>query len=173
MVPMRRQAQLHKGFSLLELLLAVSVLGIMSGIALPSFLRQWEDARLNAANRALSSWLDDQRRKAIQNSSPCDISIDTSQARAISQCDFENGTGSSLKLPSVIDQGEGLTLSINQGDSSWSFSPRGTTTTTTKLHLSIDGSEDLGRCLSLSAPLGLIRTARLKTEGICDYTTPY
>ena len=170
---MKRQAQLDKGFSLLELLLAVSVLGIMSGIALPSFLRQWEDTRLNAANRALSSWLDDQRRKAIQNSSPCDISIDTSQARAISQCDFENGTGSSLKLPSVINQGEGLTLSINQGDSSWSFSPRGTTTTTTELRLSLDGSKDLGRCLSLSAPLGLIRTARLKPEGVCDYTTPY
>ena len=169
---MKRQAQLDKGFSLLELLLAVSVLGIMSGIALPSFLRQWEDTRLNAANRALSSWLDDQRRKAIQNSSPCDISIDTSQARAISQCDFENGMGSSLKLPSVIDQG-GFNALYQSRRFLLELLSRGTTTTTTELHLSLDGSEDLGRCLSLSAPLGLIRTARLKTEGVCDYTTPY
>ena len=170
---MRKKALIDKGFSLLELLLAVSILGIISGITLPSFLRQWEDTRLNAANKALSSWLDDQRRKAIQNSSPCDISIDISQASAISQCDFESAPGSSLEIPSAIDQGEGLTLSINQGDSSWSFSPRGTTTTTTELRISLEGSQDLGRCLSLSAPLGLIRTARLTTEGICDYTTPY
>ena len=170
---MRKKALLDNGFSLLELLLAVSILGIISGITLPSFLRQWEDTRLNAANKALSSWLDDQRRKAIQNSSPCDISINTSQASATAQCDFEGATGSSLVLPSTIDQGEGLTLSINQGDSSWSFSPRGTTTTTTELRIGLDGSQDLGRCLSLSAPLGLIRTARLTTGGICDYTTPY
>ena len=170
---MKRQARLDSGFSLLELLLAASIIGLISGITLPSFFRQWEDTRLNAANKALSSWLDDQRRKAIQNASPCDISIDTSQASATAQCDFESTAGSSLDLPSAIDQGEGLTLSINQGASSWSFSPRGTTTTSTELRLSLDGSEDLGRCLSLSAPLGLIRTARLTTEGACDYTTPY
>ena len=170
---MKRKALLDKGFSLLELLLAVSILGIISGITLPSFLRQWEDTRLNAANKVLSSWLDDQRRKAIQNSSPCDITINTSQASATSQCDFESTTGSSLDLPSEIEQGDGLAISISQGDSSWSFSPRGTTTTSTELRLSLDGSEDLGRCLSLSAPLGLIRTARLTREGACDYTTPY
>ena len=163
----------NRGFSLLELLLAVSIIGIISSITLPSFFRQWEDTRLNAANKALSSWLDDQRRKAIQNSSPCDITINANQASATSQCDFESTTGSSLDLPSEIEQSDGLTLSINQGNSSWSFSPRGTTASSTELRLSLDGSQDLGRCLSLSAPLGLIRTARLTTEGICDYTTPY
>jgi len=170
---MKRKAWLDNGFSLLELLLVASILGITTGISLPSFFRQWEDARLNAANKTLRSWLDDQRRKAIQNSSPCDITINASKASVSSQCDFESTAGSSLELPSAIDQGEGLTLSINQGDSSWSFSPRGTTTSTTELRLGLDGSQDLGRCLSLSAPLGVIRTARLTTEGVCDYTTPY
>jgi len=170
---MKRQARLDKGFSLLELLLAVSIIGIITGISLPSFFRQWEDTRLNAANKRLSSWLDDQRRKAIQNTSPCDININTSQASATAQCDFESTTGSNLDLPSEIEQSNGLTLSIHQGDSSWSFSPRGTTTTSTELRLSLDGSEDLGRCLSLSAPLGLIRTARLTREGACDYNTSY
>ena len=170
---MIKSTQSNKGFSLLELLLAVSIIGIISSITLPSFFREWEDTRLNAANKALSSWLDDQRRKAIQNSSPCDITINANQVSATSQCDFESAIGSSLDLPSQIEQTDGLTLSINQGISSWSFSPRGTTTTSTELRLSLDGSQDLGRCLSLSAPLGLIRTARLTTEGTCDYTTAY
>ena len=59
MVPMIKSTQSNKGFSLLELLLAVSIIGIISSITLPSFFREWEDTRLNAANKALSSWLDD------------------------------------------------------------------------------------------------------------------
>ena len=170
---MTKKTLQNKGFALTELLVVVSIIGIISSITLPSFFRQWEDTRLNAANKVLSSWLDDQRRKAIQNSAPCDITINTSKASATSQCVFESTTGSSLDLPAEIEQGDGLAISISQGDSSWSFSPRGTTTSSTELRLSLDGSQDLGRCLSLSAPLGLIRTARLTTEGICDYTTPH
>ena len=70
------------GFTLVELLIATSILGILSGLAIPSFFRQWEDERLNAANKTLVAWVDDQRKRAIQNSIPCDVTFDLTNAIA-------------------------------------------------------------------------------------------
>ena len=169
---MKKQSTISpSGFTLVELLIATAILGILSGLAIPSFFRQWEDERLNSANKTLAAWVDDQRKRALQNSIPCDVTFDLTNAIASSKCDHETTIGESLDLRSLISNSNGINMSMVEGTNLWTFSPRGTTTSAAELQLTLTGSDDLGRCLRLMAPLGLLRSGRLNQEGQCDYTT--
>ena len=163
----------NSGFSITELVLVVFVIGLTAGLSYPSFKRQLDNFTLNSGNRILSSWIDDQRRKAIQNSSPCDITINSSEVSASSQCDFENTTGSIINLVSEIDRGDELNISLTQGNATWTFSPRGTTRSTVELRIGLNNSEVNEKCLLVREPLGLVQIARLTDGGVCEHNTRY
>jgi len=46
----KKQNALQKGFTLVELLIVVVILGLLSGVALPNFLSQADKARVASAN---------------------------------------------------------------------------------------------------------------------------
>ena len=66
----------QNGFTLIELLVTVSIIGILSGVALVNFSKTWMDQRLLSTTRDLENWLNAQRRDAINNSLTCTIQFD-------------------------------------------------------------------------------------------------
>jgi type IV fimbrial biogenesis protein FimT len=61
-----------RGFSMVELLVLVAIIGIVSAFALPSFVTYWQGATLRAGAEELMTVLNDARQLAIaQNNSVC------------------------------------------------------------------------------------------------------
>ena len=172
---MKNQAKCEQGFSLLELIIVVMLIGLISGIALPSLLSRWDDERLNAASKISVAWLDDLRRKAIQHSTVCRATWDDMETKLRGQCDNNPSSIMVLNLKSEINNSEKLRLSPEpDSPTTWIFTPRGTSTTSGQVKFSVLGDpHDQGRCLRLSAPLGLIRAARQTPTGECDFTTNF
>ncbi len=160
------------GFTLIELIVTVSILGIMSSFALPPVFRQLQNERLNSATKTLAAWIDDQRKRAIQQSSPCDLEFNLTDASISSECDNDS-TVQTLNLRDQLSNSDTLILSITEGANNWTFTPRGTAIATAEVQLSFKETNELGRCIRLTAPLGLIRSARQNREGKCDYTTAF
>ena len=162
----------QEGFTMPELLTAIVIIGILSSLAIPSFLGRWEDERLNSATKLASSWLEDLRRKAIQNSTVCRAVIDNAAATFTGTCDHQPTKSSILDLHQEIANTNGLTFTSQNGSpSTWVFTPRGTTTTDGDLRINLLGSNH-SRCLRLLEPLASLRTGKVRS-GLCVYTTNY
>jgi prepilin-type N-terminal cleavage/methylation domain-containing protein len=167
------------GFSLVELLVVVAILGLLSGLALPTFLRNWEDERLKASSTLLAGWLDDVRRQAMQQSEPCRISIDVTSATFGPAATNNCGSFNSLQLRREVDRNEQLQVQLTGTTPSlWVFTPRGTIANakgsgSLDLQLSqANGTPGLIRCLRVLVPLGLIRSGKLRND-TCDSTTAF
>jgi prepilin-type N-terminal cleavage/methylation domain-containing protein len=169
---MSRTKQPEPGFSLPELIVIMAITGILAGLAIPNFTRNWQDERLNSANKQTIAWLDDLRRKAIQQSSPCSMEISNSPALLTGSCQNLPDQISTLNLSAEIANMDQLTFTLaSNSPSTWIFTPRGTTTTDAELRMTLAGS-DLGRCIRLLEPLGLLRSGKLRSS-TCVYTTSY
>lgn len=180
----------------MELLVTVSILGILAGFSAVAFSRNWRDERLKAASRETSAWLDEVRRLAIQKATPCRIeinptnvslSLNPSSTMATEFCSEQ--LIAPLTLRSKVSNVQELSLcsgdiqtadpanaelncDANQsGTSSLIFTPRGTATSGLLLKLGLpEASSD--RCIAVLAPLGQIRSGKATAAG-CDFTTAY
>ena len=159
----------EQGFSLVELMVVTSIIGLISGISLPLLTRNLENEQLNAATKVAAAWLDDIRRQAIQNTTPCRVVVDSAGATLNGSCDDLATSSSSLDLTDEIQSSQPITLSrTDAGTSEIVFTPRGTATSGAELELSFVGSP-LGRCLRVMAPLGLVRLGQ-RIDSACRFS---
>ncbi len=174
------------GFSLPELLVAMAIAGILSGIGFALYQRQWQSERTQAAGRELAARLDELRRRAQQKAGACHVAIDpaaTTLGPAAANTSACSDFGS-LNLRAVVQGATDLVLCVQALDSTAAcstatagttlvFTPRGTATTSALLRLHRPG-DSRDRCVAIVAPLGLIRSGRASAAGgSCDFTTAF
>lgn len=184
------------GFTLVELLIAMAVLGILSGISMVAFTRNWRDERLKGASRASAGWLDEARRLAVQKATPCRITVNRAtgqlslEPNPLNPSEFCAATNlSPLTISSAVQNGKDIRLcsttlasvdaaqtslscsSPQSGSDSLVFTPRGTATSSLLIQLNFpQASAD--RCIAVIAPMGQIRSGRV-AGGSCDFTTAF
>ncbi|WP_411876639.1 Tfp pilus assembly protein FimT/FimU [Vulcanococcus limneticus] len=182
------------GFSIVELLVTVAVIGILGGIVIPTGITAYRIQRVNAVVTDLAGWLDEVRASADTNNISCRVSI-TSSASLRSQDIVATataitpgtttaasgvvcGSGNPMRLPGV---GGSSTYSVATSFSNnlFYFTQRGAISTdntaglakssgTTDANLSIrisaDGQPPM-RCIRLTGMLGLVRLGLNNTTG--------
>jgi len=65
----------NKGFSLIETLIIVVIVGILAAIAIPSFVGSFDRVQLNQAVAEVRGILQEAQRQAIRNSQPCGVTL--------------------------------------------------------------------------------------------------
>ena len=188
MILKREKRNGDAGFSLLELMAVVVIVGILSGLAIPSFQRNWQQERLKAATREAATWLEDVRLRAVQQSQTCVIQVIDSTATLQPISDTNSCTNiRALNLRNTVQNAKQLArcsqtvpIPSNEECNSKSaqatpteitFTPRGTVSQggLIKLHF----SETIpNRCIAITQPLGMVRQGIERSTG-CNYNTAF
>lgn len=188
MILIQRQRWKEFGFSLIELLIVVIIVGILSGLAMPSFQRNWRQERLKAATREAAAWLEDVRLRAVQQSQICVVEIIDESAILRTKSGANGCTNiAPLNLRTKVQNSQQLVLcsqtELTPSNTSCTSSqsqatpteivitPRGTVFQggLIKFHFSESVSN---RCIAVTQPLGMIRQGIERSTG-CDYNTAF
>lgn len=182
------------GFTAIELLVTIAVLGIVGGIAIPAGLNAFRTQQVNAAASELTGWLDEVRTSTETNNISCRVTITTSgslgaqdivaTATAITPgtttpaAGVVCGTGNPMRLPGIGGSGT-YSVATSFTNNQFFFTQRGAISTdntaglakssgTTDANLSIRiSSAGLPpmRCVRLTGMLGLVRLGVNNTTG--------
>ncbi len=182
------------GFTLIELVITVSIIGILSSIALVNLSSTWSKNRLLATTRDLKMWLSEQRSYAKTQNITCLITIDHINQRLVStrylgQSNQSCKGGRSESKEDIFDLAENFgnasdklsLISTPSTDPAHSdggilFSLQGfsqnhqlTSTDTLELRLTHDDLRQQ-RCIRIISPIGMIRDGRTEANDTqCRY----
>jgi type IV fimbrial biogenesis protein FimT len=87
------------GFSLMELMITIAIIGIVSAVAAPNFIHYMAERRLNGAARMVMSDLMSARQKAVSHNNNFKIFFNANQ-REYTILDDDNNDGSITASPS-------------------------------------------------------------------------
>ena len=142
----RRNSQ---GFTLIETLIIVIIIGILSAIAAPSFLSMFNKNKVNNALVQVRGTLQEAQREAMRKSNRCTVTLDTTLNKVTADCIV---TGDRTLA-------DGVGIQTNNSGQPITFGIRGNTTgSKTIVVFANDGSTSQKRCIVTSLGIGIMRT---------------
>lgn len=177
-------AGLAPGFTVVELMVTVAIIGVVSSVLFTVSQDSWRRERANAATVELSAWLDQISRSPEQNGVSCRVTVNTgtlAPGAVLASVNPTNcATEADVRLPGInINQNfqVAVTGGLAAGSTSqWWFTPRGAISTTAPAVTAASTATDISvrisvagqipvRCVRLSGTLGLQRMGRNNATG--------
>ena len=147
----RIKQQSDRGFTLIELMVALFIVGVIAAIATPNFLGLLNRIRVNSALEELLGAIRESQRLAMRHGKNCRINIDPSTNTL-------NATDNDCLLTTRnINDNVIIRTNLSGSTPDILFSYKGTTTKMGTVVLSSDLS-DTQRCFVISLGLGIMRT---------------
>lgn len=136
-----------RGFTLIETLIILVIIGVLSAIAAPSFLSLFKRNKVNDALVQVQGALQEAQRQAIRNNKSCTVTIDTTNKKVTAPCLV---TGDR-----ILDS----SISMATSETSIQFSIKGTITLADAGTVVVSSADTSKKsCLVISSPLGIMRT---------------
>jgi prepilin-type N-terminal cleavage/methylation domain-containing protein len=164
----------NKGFTLIETLIIVIIIGILSAIAAPSYLGMLNRNKVNDALVKVRGALQEAQREAIRKSKTCTVTLNTTNNKVTSPClvtgerDLcirrDNSTGTCLETVSIRTSTSEFNLDL-KGTTFNTSTPPAPLTTPVTIVLSLSSNPSFQRCLVMSVPLGLTRSGTYSGSG--------
>ncbi len=142
-------ASKQRGFTLIETSIVLAIVGILLAMAIPSLIAAQNRAKLAQSTDMVVASLQESQREAIRRNKSCLLTLDKINNKIVG----DEGcllTGD-RNLPEAID------LDYTGADNYIRYGIRGNTTTNKAVILKVKDSPSISRCLTVSAPLGIIR----------------
>jgi len=170
MVPMTRRLRPfpsnQRGMTLPELMVVVTIIGVLLGVGIDSGLREWRREKVNKVAIELAGWLENARRAGLR-SDGCTVSI-------VPGTLTDGGTlATATCMPSwplvIITNNSAIRYSIAATTTSFSFTPRGTrypSDADITVSIALSPDEGVGRCVAVQGLLGVISPGKV-VQGSC------
>lgn len=171
----RRLHRHNRGYTVVELMVTVAILGILSAVVIDVGWREWRREQVNSVVLELASWLQSVRRAALKGNS-CLVTIQSGSLASGAQLAQISGcsTVQALRL-SGISGNRNVEVSVQGMDNnSFTFTPAGTLFPAPEadpdlqvpivISVRLDGDADSGRCLQLDGLLGALDLGVLRDD---------
>jgi len=160
--PRRRlQAWRASGFTLIEMMVAIAVIGIISGITIVETGRAYNRDQINRTSLQLRSWLLEISSQPDKLGQSCTITMDTGAIAGGTRIASVQPTACSTTPNLIMPGRSNLTFNVGATQPSWTFTRRNSIDSSNDviIKFSLNGFTAL-RCVKVTAISGLLRLGR-------------